>query len=91
MDWAGTHYEVDFFKKCLSLAGLFFFVFCSADGVVLENVVFVAILKKCEVENDADGLKTYFATDFGIIFCNFRQIFFVGRGGLGSTESSFYI
>ena len=41
---------------------------------------FVAILKKCEVENDADGIKTYFPTDSGIIFFNFRQMFFVGTG-----------
>ena len=57
-----------------------FEVFSSESGIVFGNAVFVAILKKCEVENDADGLKTYFPTDFGIIFCNFRQIFFGGRG-----------
>ena len=92
MDWAEAHYEVDFLKKCFCLAGLCFSCFLLGErGRFLEMPFLVAILKKCDVENDADGLKTYFATDFGIIFCNFRQIFFVGRGGLGSTESSFYI
>ena len=49
-------YEVDFLKKCWFLVGLCFLMFCSTNGVVLGNVVFVAILKKCEVENDADGI-----------------------------------
>ena len=79
MDWAEARYEVDFFKKCLSLAGLFFKLFVPRMGSFLEMPLFVAMLKKCDVENDAEGLKTYFATDFGIIFCNFWQIFFVGR------------
>ena len=49
----------------------------------MGNATFADIRKKCEVENDAEGLKTYFPTEFGIIFWNFRQIFFIGRGGLG--------
>ena len=57
-----------------------FYVLVRERGRFLEMPFLVAILKKCDVENDADGLKTYFATDFGIIFCNFRQIFFGGRG-----------
>ena len=80
MDWAEANYEVDFLKKCWFLAGLFFHVFGPRMGPFLEMVFLVAILKKCEVENDAEGVQTYFPTDFGIIFCNFRQIFFGGRG-----------
>ena len=49
-------------------------------GSFWEMSLFVAILGKCEAENDADGIHAYFPTDFGIIFLNFRQIFFVGRG-----------
>ena len=79
MDWAEAHYEVDFLKKCFCLAGLFFYVLVRERGRFLEMPFLVAILKKCDVENDADGLKTYFATDFGIIFWNFRKIFFGGR------------
>ena len=40
----------------------------------LGNGTFAIIPKKCEYENDADGLKTYFAIDFGIIFGNFGAI-----------------
>ena len=50
------------------------------DGVIFGNALFVAILKQCEVENDADGLKIYFPADLEIIFSNFRQIVFGGRG-----------
>ena len=63
--------------------------FVPRTGSLLEMPFLVAILKKCEVENDADGLKTYFPIDFGIIFLNFRQIFFVGRGGLGGYRILF--
>ena len=55
-------------------------------GSFLEMPVLVAILKKCEVENDADGIKTYFLTDFGIIFLNFRQIFLCREGDLGGSH-----
>ena len=51
-----------------------------ADGVGSGNSTFADIRKKCEVENDAEGIKTYFPTDLGIIFWNFRQICFIGRG-----------
>ena len=40
----------------------------------MGNGTFAIIPKKCEYENDADGLKTYFAIDFGIIFGDFRAI-----------------
>ena len=59
---------------------IFFMFFVPRAGSFLEMPFLVAILKKCEGENDAEGIKTYFPTDFGIIFCNFRQIFFGGRG-----------
>ena len=56
MDWAEAHYEVDFLKKCLSLAGRFFSLVVPRMESFLGNAVLVAILKKCEVENDADGI-----------------------------------
>ena len=40
----------------------------------MGNGTFAIIPKKCEDGNDADGLKTYFAIDFGIIFGNFGAI-----------------
>ena len=40
----------------------------------LGNGTFAIIPKKSEDENDADGLKTYFAIDFGILFGNFGAI-----------------
>ena len=40
----------------------------------MGNGTFAIIPRKCEYENDAGGLKTYFAIDFGIIFGNFRAI-----------------
>ena len=36
-------------------------------GSGLGNGTFAENPKKCEGENDADGLKTYFPTDFKII------------------------
>ena len=83
VDWAGGQYEVDFLKKCWFGDGSFFFskmILLLVSGLGLENCAFADIRKKCEVENDAEGLKTYFATDFEIIFWNFRQISFGGRG-----------
>ena len=56
MDWAEAEYEVDFLKKCWFLAGLCFHVFGPRMGSLWEMPSFVAILKKCEVENDADGI-----------------------------------
>ena len=44
----------------LSGRSIFFMFFGSADGIVFGNAVFVTILKMCDVENDADGIKTYF-------------------------------
>ena len=49
-------------------------------GGALEKATFAENPKKCEMENDAEGIKTYFATDFKIIFKNFRRIFCAGRG-----------
>ena len=54
MDWAEAHYEVDFLKN-VCFWPVYFFMCWSEKGVVFGNAVFVAILKKCEVENDADG------------------------------------
>ena len=80
MDWAGAHHEVDLFKKYGFLVSLCFSFFVPQTGSFLEMPCFVVILKKCEVENDADGIKTYFPTVLGIVFFNFHQIFFVGMG-----------
>ena len=63
----------------------------SENGVVFGNAMFAAILKKCEVENDADGIKTYFPTDFGIIFPNFRANLKKMGAVWDFCESSFYI
>ena len=41
----------------------------------MGNGTFAENPKKCEDENDADGLKTYFATDFKIIFNDFDEKF----------------
>ena len=54
MDWAEATYEVDVLKNCFCLAGLYFHVFGSRMGSFSEMMFFVAILKQCEVENDAD-------------------------------------
>ena len=59
-------------------------------GVVVGNDTFEENPKKCEDENDADGLKTYFAIDFGIIFGNFRAVSKKMEGG-EVFESFFYI
>ena len=59
-------------------------------GGVLGNGTFEENPKKCEDENDADGLKTYFAIDFGIIFGNFRAVSKKLEGG-EVFESFFYI
>ena len=59
-------------------------------GLGLGNCTFADIRKKCEDENDADGLKTYFAIDFGIIFGNFRAVSKKMEGG-EVFESFFYI
>ena len=57
MDWAEAHYEVDFLKKCFCLAGLYFScLIVVRTGSFLEMMFCVAILKKCEVENDAEGV-----------------------------------
>ena len=54
-----------------------------------EITLFADIRKKCEDENDADGIKTYFAIDFGIIFGNFRAVLRKWEGGLGSRRILF--
>ena len=89
MDRAGAHHEVDFFKKCRFLVGRCFHVLFRDRGRFWKCIFLSPSRKKCEVENDAGGSKTYFPTDLGIIFCNFRQIFFSGRRGLGGYRILF--
>ena len=57
----------------------------------MGNGTFAIIPKKCEDENDADGVKTYFAIDFGIIFGIFRAIVKKIGAAWDLRGSSFYI
>ena len=52
---------------------------------------FEVILKKCEDENDADGLYIYFPINIGIIFPNFKAIVKKMGAVWDFCGSSFYI
>ena len=56
MDWAEAHCEADFLKKMFLFGRSIFSFFVPRMGSFWEMPFFVAILKKCEVENDADGI-----------------------------------
>ena len=58
MDWAEATYEVDFFKKCWFGDGVLVskIINTSRTGSGLGHGTFAENPKKCEGENDADGV-----------------------------------